>query len=211
MNPQEIRSWLLQAPKPDALRVTGPDDQVHDVAITRGGSWARLAESIAALRPELIEAYDAGGKLLRAVRPAEHEAAHDTIVPPSMGSSSSSSSTGMLGMGDLSILLREFGKELSLAYRHANEVAFTRMVDMFEAVNRRSETLEKSLDATHKMLRRAWEDQLEAQAAAAAAEVESQKDPLNAIVGSFVQGAAAAAATPKPNGNGAHGATNGKA
>lgn len=211
MTAAQIRTFLLGAPKPERLRLTCADEEAHDIEVPRNVSWKKFAESIAALRPELIEAYDGEGKILRAVRPNEVEAAEPAAAAPSSSTatSSSSSRTASANPDPILAVLDRFGVLLADAYRHANEVAFNRMVDLFEAVNRRSEALEKSLDSTHKLLRRAWQDELEAQTAAAEANAQAAGDPLGQVVSAFVQGQVAGAAAPKPNG--AHGAPNGKA
>lgn len=209
MDAKQIRAWLLQAPKPDGVRTTTADGEVQDLAITKTGSWMGLAETIAAVRPELVEALDAKGTLLRALRPLEHE-------PGTEASRSSSRTPAAVPLATDDAETRRFlavAEIVKDAYRHATDVAFERLVSLFEAVNRRSESLEHSLEATHKMLKRAWEDQVEAQADAASARVEAEADPLNAMVGAFVQGQAAAKAaeTAATRATAAVAPTNGKA
>lgn len=216
MNAGQIRTFLLGNPKPVRLRVTCADDEVHDIEVPRNLSWKKFAESIAALRPDLIEAFDGDDKLIRAVRPNEVEADEGGSSSTSASAASASAaSAGAASAGakfdPVVAVLDRFGVLLAEAYRHSTETAFARMVDLFTAVNRRSESLEKSLEATHKLLRRAWADELEAQTAAAEATAAASGDPLNQIVGAFVQGAAASAAAAVPKPNGAHnGAPNGK-
>jgi len=210
---EQLRSWLLQAPKPDALRVTCADEQIHDLQVAKNVSWRQLAETVAALRPELIEALGEKGVILRAVRPAEQ---------PDEAASSKARAAAPLPTGPQDPETARFyvvANIVAEAYRHATDVAFERLVSLFEAVNRRSESLEHSLESTHKMLKRALEDQNEAEREAALARAEAENDPLNAVVGAFAQSVAAgqaaktavgkvAAAVKKPNG--ATGAPNGK-
>lgn len=204
MTAAQIRTFLLGSPKPERLRLTCAEDEVHDLDVPRNLSWKKFAESVAALRPELIEAFDGAGKIIRAVRPNEVE----DESPENLSSKPSSSTAANSNLRDpMLATLDRFGALLADAYRHSTETAFNRMVDLFEAVNRRSESLEKSLEATHKLLRRAWADEQEAQIAAAEAVAATNADPLGQIVGAFVQGQVAGAAKP----NGAHSAPNGKA
>ena len=207
MTAAQIRTFLLGSPKPERLRLTCADDEVHDLEVPRNLSWKKFAESVAALRPELIEAFDGAGKILRAVRPNEVTEEAPAAGSSSSSSSSSASSSSSSTRDPMLATLDRFGTLLADAYRHSTETAFNRMVDLFEAVNRRSESLEKSLEATHKLLRRAWADEQEAQIAAAEAVAATNADPLGQIVGAFVQGQVAGAAKP----NGAHSAPNGKA
>jgi hypothetical protein len=214
MTAEQLRSWLLQAPKPDALRVTCADEQIHDLQVAKNVSWRQLAETVAALRPELIEALGEKGVILRAVRPSEQ--------PDDSASSSKARAAAPMPTGPQDPETARFfvvANIVAEAYRHATDVAFERLVSLFEAVNRRSEALEHSLESTHKMLKRALEDQVEAERDAAAAQASADADPLNAVVGAFAQSVAAgqaakeavgkvAAAVKKPNG--ANGAPNGK-
>lgn len=183
MNAREIRAWLLCQPRPSLLRITTEDDQAHELQIPPGASWIATAQSVEALQPVLIQAYDGANKLLRAIRPQEQQ-------PETEDSSSSSSSSSAptppttTAAGDVQM----FARLLADAYRHSTEVSFARMVDLFEAVNRRSEALERSLDSMQRMLRRAWEDQIAAQADAAQAQAEANSDPLGGIVNAFVGG-----------------------
>jgi hypothetical protein len=71
------------------------------------------------------------------------------------------------------------------------------MCDVFEAVNRRSEALEKSLATTERLLRSAYQDSIDK--AVELAETQAA-DPLSTMVGAFVQGRAQGADEAKPNG-----------
>jgi hypothetical protein len=216
MDAKEIRAWLLQAPKPDSVRTTTADGEVQDLAITKSGSWMGLAETLHALRPELIEALDGNRVLLRALRPLEHEPGPD--ASRSSAPARAQAVALQQPMDPETMRFQVVANIVAEAYRHATDVAFERLVSLFEAVNRRSESLEHSLESTHKMLKRAWEEQVEAQADAASARVEAEADPLNAVVGAFAQSVAAGQAAKavdavkqatKPNG--AKSAPNGKA
>jgi len=192
MDIPELRGWLLRQPRPTTVKVVTLDDQHHEVSIDPGVSWMALAQSIHALSPDRIEAYDKDGKVLRAVRPLEATAgpehigtAAPLVLPP--------------GSDPQAVLLLHFADLLAGAYRHSTEVAFERLVGLFEAVNARSESLERSLDTTHKLLRRAYQEQIDAEPPA------EKGDLLQEMVQGFVS-----ATQHAPNGNG-NGAPNGKA
>lgn len=192
MTVQEIRGWLLTQPRASTLKVITTDDRHHEVSVTSGVSWMAIAQSIHALEPALIEAYDEKGKILRAVRPQESEEAGveegappaPLVLPP--------------GADPQSAMLIHFADLLASAYRHSTDVAFERLASLFEAVNRRSEALERSLDTTHRLLRRAYQDQLDA-----APPKEEEGGLLNDLVNLANVGASAAQANGSP--------TNGKA
>lgn len=219
MNAVQIRTWLLAQPKPAALRLSCADDQTHEVEVVPGGSWARLAESIAAMEPVRIEALDGKGKLIRAVKPAEHQEVDedDELEQPARPSSSGNP---LAGDDAETRRFRLVAELIAAAYRHSTDVAFAKMTDMFGAMNHRADVLASSLETTNKMLRKSYEDQLQAQIDAAQAETElaNKKDGLEDIIGAVVTGAmqgqaekaaAAAGAAAKSAVNGAT-KTNGK-
>jgi hypothetical protein len=188
MGVTEIRGWLLCQPRPSSLRVQGVDERTHEVNVKSGVSWMAVAQSVHALMPDLIEAYDDEGKLIRAVRPsADTETEQQTGTPPA-------SLVLPAGTDPQSVLLLHFADLLASAYRHSTDVAFERLASLFEAVNRRSEALERSLDTTHRLLRRAYQDNIDN------AEPAKESDLLKEMVEGFVAGQTQNGATPGANG-----------
>lgn len=180
MNTKAIRSWLIKTPRPIAVRVKPVDGEARMVDVTTSGTWQAIAESIEALDPELLEAVDASGKVLRVVKPLDEDdqGDEDAHVPELV---SSDAETQRLVV---------FGQLLAGAYKHSTDVAFARMVDLFEACNRRSETLERSLDSMTKLLNRAVREQYDA-ASSALAQVP-EEGGLGALISGFLQGQAKA-------------------
>lgn len=183
MTVQEVRGWLLHQPRAATIRVVTMDDQHHEVSVKSGTSWMAIAESILALDPSLIQAYDEKGAILRAVRPQEGTALEGgtgerrAVAPLVLPSNVDPQSAMLIHFADL----------LASAYRHSTDVAFERLTNLFEAVNRRSEALEASLEATHQLLRKAWREQIDA-----ADPPKGESDLLNELVTGFATGAAAA-------------------
>ncbi len=181
-----IRGWLLCQPRASSLRVLTADDQQHEVSVTSGVSWMAIAQSVHALDPILIQAFDADGKVLRAVRPHEENVERDAssdpkpIVMPT-------------GSDPQSMMLVHFADLLASAYRHSTDVAFERLASLFEAVNRRSEALERSLDTTHRLLQKAAQAQIEA------TPEQPARDMLEEMVAGFMQGKTQA--SDEPNGS----------
>ncbi len=173
MDVATLRGWLLWNPRPATVRVLTADDRNHEVSVNSGVSWMAIATSIVALDPILVEAYDAEGKIIRAVRPKEEGGgergpAAPLVLPP--------------GTDPASVQLLHFADLIAAAYRHSTDVAFERLASLFEASNRRSEALERSLDATHKVLVRITQQSVEAAA-------DKEASPLEELVSGFVQGA----------------------
>jgi len=177
MTVPELRGWLLTQPRPASLKVITTDDRHHEVAVTAGVSWMAIAQSIGALEPALVEAYDTDLKLLRAVRPLEQHHGDGVSTNPAPLSLPA-------GTDPQSAMLLHFADLLAGAYRHSTDVAFERMIGLFEASNRRAESLERSLETTHKMMRRVVEQQLEN-----AEPPAKEGDLLHEMVGGFLNAA----------------------
>jgi hypothetical protein len=190
MTTAEVRGWLLVQPRAASVRVHTTDDRQHEVSTTSGTSWRAIAESIMALDPLLIEAYDSDGKILRAVRP--HDGAGDDSERPRPPAPMPLAAT----VDPQSAMLIHFADLLASAYRHSTDVAFERLTNLFEAVNRRSEALEASLEATHQLLRKAWREQLEN-----AEPPKPEGDLLNELVNNFAAGAVGARSGSPSNGS----------
>ena len=152
--PRLIRGWLLQMPRPAAVRISSGDD-THMLEVGTQ-KWAQVAASIEALDPDKIEALDAQGKLLRAIKAEQLE-------DPSDDSEESTAAAGETKRDSKQleremVMLTKFGELLADAYKHSTSVAFGKMVELFDASNRRGDALEKSLSTTEKLLRRAYEE-----------------------------------------------------
>jgi len=191
MTVQQIRGWLLLQPRANTLRVLTGDDQNHEVSVTSGASWMAIAQSIHALDPLRVEAYDKEGKLIRAVRPHEEnnertdgEAPAPLTLPP--------------GSDPHTLMMLHFADLLAGAYRHSTDVAFERLTSLFEAVNRRSESLERSLERMERLLAKAYQDQLENAAASEAPKTD--EDTLREMVQGFFTAAQQAHANGESNG-----------
>jgi hypothetical protein len=205
MNVKALRSWLLSRPRGTRL-VLKTGNQVQEVGIESDQNWSRLADSIETIGPDLIEVYAADGKLIRATKcdifDDEDEGEQEAAAVAKLKAASDAETARFAAFAD----------HIAQAYRFATEIAFERMVDLFAAVNRRSEALEKSLDATHRLLGKAYQEQVDN-----AIEQAENADPLSNLVGAFVQGSTQAQvenaqqqARGKPNGK-PNGKSNGKA
>jgi len=196
MNAGRIRGWLLQLPKPHAVRVSGDGEPQ---TLKPGRSYAKLADTIAALAPDLIEALDKDGAVIRATR-LEAEDAHrsDAATVPEG-----------LKADPQALMLTHFANLVHRAYEHSTEIAFTKMVELVDKMNDRSEGIEQRLERAESRNRALLQDQVDA-------EFERAQDVANAtgggegelgqqLVGSFLSGALngkAVGAQPAPKGKG---------
>jgi hypothetical protein len=191
MGPKEIRGWLLCQPRPVSLRITNEDQAAHTLEIKPGQSWAQTAESVHALKPELIEALDDDGKLIRAVRPGDVES--DEEADESEG-------IPVLANDPESARLMMFARLIADAYKHSTDVAFARLADLLEVVNNRATSLERTVDSLNRLMVR---QAMESADGGGGGEKASTFEEM--MMSAFMQGqaqktAAKAAAATKPNG-----------
>lgn len=198
MNAWNLRSWLLQQPKPAKIRLTDGEAEVKELDC-RKRAMIRIADSIAAINPELIEALSESGELLRALRPnQESDPSTAPVVPP------------VLSADPQTALLSHFANLIHRAYEHSTEVAFVKMIELVERLDQRSDAIERRLERTESAYRREQSeriDDLYERAEEVAAGGGSKEQILTTLLGSVFQGAqhrqqAAAAAEAKPTNGG---------
>lgn len=197
MNASRVRGWLLQQPKPHLVRVTSGDGEPQELRPSR--SYAKTAESIVALGPDLVECLDSDGKLLRALRLTGADAARSDAAEIPEG----------LKSDPAALQLTHFANLIHRAYEHSTEIAFTKMVELVERIGDRSDAIEQRLERTEAANRRMAQEQID-DAFERAQEAAEQKqneggDVLSQMAGAFLSGArmpGAAPAKPAPNGKG---------
>lgn len=192
-----MQNWLKRRPRPAMVRLTMDSGDMREMPTDKVRSWAVVANSIHALDPKLVEACDPNGGIIRILGPeqlghvepddndddgdGEPRAAAPAATPRIMPTDPESQRFVLVAQ-----LLAEANGRVADAYKHSTEVAFKRMIDLFESVNSRSENREKELDAMYKLMRRALQEQLDAEPAATA------QDPgdamLNGMISNFVAG-----------------------
>lgn len=178
MNAKNLRGWLLQQPRPVLLRVT-TDGESQEVKPQR--SYRRTADSLDALNPDLIEALDTDGKILRACNLREPEATRSDAKVPSE-----------LAGDPEAAMLTHFANLIARAYEHSTEVAFSRMVEVFERMNDRADGIESRLERTEsdyrKAMRRQIDEQLDRAEEAAATAGESEPSAAEQMAQAFLGG-----------------------
>lgn len=171
MNIDTVRLWLLEKPRATSLRLTcGGETRI--ITYNPSHTFQKLAASIVALEPELIEALDKDGNTIRATRGETSELAVEATparavpgVPPTLVDTAT---------------LQLVAKLIADAYKHSNEVAFERLASLFDSVNRRSENLERSL---------ALSERMRVKMAELGAAPEEEGGELGNIIRSFLGGA----------------------
>lgn len=195
MNAAAIRTWCLKQPRPASLRLTSGRD-VRTVAIAAGVPWSQIARTAEAMSPDLIEALDTGGNLIRAIRPDDDNGDDDDAKP----ATPTPATAAALIVDPETARFNLFATLLSDAYKHANEVAFGKLVEIANIMGKRGESLEKSLASTERLLRASWQENADLKVQA---ETAGNGDLLTDLAGAVMQGMGQA--------NGAPAKTNGKA
>lgn len=193
MNAWHIRSWLLQLPKPARVRLTDADGETKELDCTKR-AMVRVAESIAALKPELLECLGDDGSLLRALRPSSADDV--TSGAPSIPRG--------LELDPQALLMSHFAALLHRAYEHSTELAFVKLLEIVERMGERSDAIEKRLERTEANYRREQSDRIDdlwERAEEMAQQAGSGTNGRDAIFNSLIQGIFAgkrAAAPPAP-------------
>ena len=193
-----IRSFLVMSPRPAKILVACSNGEEKEMTAPKGVggvTWASLARSIETLDPSKVELFDAEDKLLRATRFDHISTSPDAELPAVLARDAESARVAL------------FAKHIADAYRFSVETAFTKLVEMFERLDRRPELIEARLERTETANRRIMQERIEdafAEAEEAAAQATAQQtDPAAAFMQSFIGGAmqgASAAKKPPPNG-----------
>lgn len=182
MNVGKVRGFLLKQPKPAELRLT--IDGEHE-AVKPGKSWAKTAETVVALGPELIECLDASGGIIRAMRTDSPEARR----------SDAAEIPAVIATDPHAAMLTLFANLLHRAYEHSTETAFAKMVELVERMGDRSDSIEQRLERSEAHNRRLQSEQIE-DAYAHAAELAQQhangggdpNDLLASMASAFMSG-----------------------
>ncbi len=152
MNAAKIRSWLIPKPRPSTVRVS--TGRKVDMLAVGGVSWLKLALSIEAMQPDLLEALDDNGQVLRACRPSElddePEAEAEPVKPPASA------------YDPETVRWELFAKLLADAYGQSNKTAFERLAQIAEIGARRAEAAQKTAESYERQRRLELEQRIEA-------------------------------------------------
>lgn len=165
MNPQALEEWLKKRPRPKKLRLGLADGETREIMLKPGQQWKTTVESVLALAPDTIEAFTAENTLLRATsqdtfqadEPKEDGDAREVVSSKEILSQSLANVQQDAGSAQLLL----FAQLLADAYRHSTDVAFARMVDVFEQMNNRQLSVERTIEVLQKSLKKSVEQQLE--------------------------------------------------
>ena len=176
-----IRQWLLKKPRPNTVRVTSVAGEVSDVKIAENPRWRDVADTIDSLDPASIHAFDNEGNVLRAEKLADVPE-QDDLEPQAVPV------PGVLHSDPETARMNHFGALLAEAYRHANTVAFDRMIDLVDRMNTRAELQEQRMERLESAYQAEMHARFQEQLAAAQ---EANQGGEDGILSSFLGGAKA--------------------
>jgi hypothetical protein len=184
MNKRQIHKFCMLQPRPKLLRATLDDDSTQELLPPRNGqSWSKLADSIAAVKPILLEAFDDDGKLLRAKREDDDDDDDQRSTPALLDPETAR--------------LTHFANLLAKSYEFSTKIAFAEMAGLVRSwsdyAKSTNERLERVESAHRRMREQQADDALEqASQMMAAAQGMSPADAktsiMDAFVGSMMQG-----------------------
>lgn len=176
----KVRAWLLQHPKPSVVRVNTCDGRTEELKVAK--SFVKVAESVVALNPDLVEALEKDGSLIRAMRIGDEDVgrSHAAAIPEG------------LAQDPGAMMLTHMANLVHRAYEHSTEIAFSRLVDIVDRMDSRSDAIERRLEMAESRYRRAVEDRIDqeferAEEARERAE-EGEESPLAQMASAFVSG-----------------------
>lgn len=150
MNAWNIRSFLLQTPKPAKVRLT-TEGEIKELDC-RKKTMIRIAESIAAIDPELIECLSETDSLLRAFRPGGSQAGDPSsapVIPEGLQKDANA------------LLLSHFANLIHRSYEHSTEIAFNKIVELVELMGARSDAIERRLERAETAYRREQSERID--------------------------------------------------
>lgn len=146
-----IRKFLLVQPRPDVIRLSNGSDSVPtEMRPAKSKSFSKLADSIYAIQPDLIELLDKDGTVIRAMRPNEEISRSDAAEAPKV-----------LSEDPETARLTHFANLIHRAYEHSTEIAFVKLVELVERIDARSDAIEARLERAESAHRRALQDQID--------------------------------------------------
>lgn len=169
-------------PKPAAVRVT-IDGESEELKPGKQ-SYAKWAETIEALDPDLIQALDDKGNIIRAMKLGASETVRSDAGPELPEG---------LKADPHALMLTHFANLLHRAYEHSTDVAFTKFAELAEIMSERTESIERRLEAAEVAKRTLEQEAVDAeyeraQEIAEKAGAEGNEGFMQQMAAAFLQG-----------------------
>lgn len=146
----QIRGFLLVMPKPTKIVVTCGDGSEEEID-PKGRAYQKIAETIHALDPQHLRLFSEDGKLIRAKEyVTEDSRRSDAAAVPEA-----------LKADPQAAMLTHFANLIHRAYEHSTEVAFSRLVEITDRMNERSDNIEQRLERAERDNRKLIQEQID--------------------------------------------------
>lgn len=152
-----VRLWLMQQPRPKAVRVKCSDGEVRLVEMSPERTWTDHAKTIASLGAVRLEALTADGAVLRATDTMDLESSEaaaatpndEDVDEPTLAAAAAAANGDpavLMPMGAVVRLLITIARLLADAHSQRTDVAFNRLVSLFDAVAEQSRNSQRQLE-----------------------------------------------------------------
>lgn len=141
-----VRNWLMKKPRPSAVRITDVAGEVRDYPIPAKPRWRSIANDVLLMEPTLLECLNMEGDLLRPLR-FQREAPADektTSREPVSLDIPDQLLTGQFG--PMAMLMTHFANLIHRSYEHSTNIAFDKLIAVFERLESRTESMERRLE-----------------------------------------------------------------
>lgn len=187
------RRFLMQQPRPVKVRVHVAGEPPREIPLGPGQSWNKVATTIDAFKPRLIEALDAAGGVIRASNDEQLAEAAEAAAEPDVGGDPEDPTVPMQGDSQI----ETFARLLADAHRASGERSFTFVEIAFQKIVEIANVQSLRLDKMQSVLDSMQRRYLQVAAGALEGEEPSSGGPdpnlLVQMLGQFMQGQAQAA------------------
>ena len=200
------RKWLMLQPRPARVRVhvEGEATPRELVALAGGQSWAKLADTVDAFKPRLVEALDAAGAVVRACSAEQLADAADEEPDAASSPRYAEDDPTVALAGDSQI--ETFARLLAQAHQTSAQqaqafiqIAFDKLVEMSNVQSQRLDRMQTLVDSMHRRF-------MNQAAAAGGGDAEEPANDQGALLmqmlSQFMAGQNAAKANGAANGHG---------
>jgi len=189
----EIRKWALKKPQPKKLRVVTVQGEERSVLVPSKPRWRDVADTVADLDPASLEALTEAGDVIRVhhvgeVKTQRRERNNAPMEIPKE-----------LHEDPETARMNHFANLIHRAYEHSTDVAFDKLVELVDRMDRRQDAMEDRLARTESAYQAEMMARIEDMRAAAA---EQGEDAQTSIISALANGISGKGAVPQTNGKG---------
>ena len=197
----ELRKWAMKKPQPKKLLVTTVNGDERSVLIPVKPRWRDVAETVVELEPAQVQAITEAGDVIRVhnvgeVRAVRRERDNSQMEVPKE-----------LHDDPETARMTHFANIIHRAYEHSTDIAFDKLLELVERMDRRQDAMEDRVARTEAAYQAEMMARIEDMRTAAA---EQGEDTQSSIVQALTRGMGmGGGAVPQANGSNGKKPTNG--